>query len=581
MYLVDCNENHLNESNFNNVLQPLLTDYYQLTMAHAYWKNGKQDDFAVFDVFFRKNPFQGEFTVFAGLNEILHYLKNFKFSQCDIEYIRQIFPPNTEEEFFTYLSNLTVKDITLYAMKEGTICFPREPLIRIEGPLAIAQLLETILLTLVNYSSLVATNAARHRIASDSLKEKDKNWELNNKRLKLFEMGLRRAQGPDGALSASRYSFLGGFDGTSNVLAGKLYDIPLVGTHAHSFVMSYSSLDEISKKQLKNLRTSNDEDFLELCIDYRIRLESILNAHLTQSNDGEFASFIAYAISFPNNFAALIDTYDVLKSGILNYCSVVLSLIEFGYKPIGCRIDSGDLAYLSIEIHSAFIKIKNAHRNQKLIVKNLNHDELIKLIDSLDIIASGDIDEELIYSLNEQGHKLTALGIGTKLVTCQKQSALGAVYKLVEVNKKPCIKLSSNVEKVTIPCRKQLYRLYSADGTALNDLMTQYEEKSLVDNLKDNNERILCRHPFIESKRAYVTPKKKKPLLEICNPAEAKERSLALKEAKKNFQQSLNEIREDTLRHINPTPFKVSVTANLYTYMHELWLESAPVGELF
>ena len=247
-------------------------------------------------------------------------------------------PPNIEEEFYEYLSKLTTKEVKIYAIKEGTVCFPREPLIRVEGPLAISQLLETTLLTLVNYASLVATNAARHRIAA-------------GKNVRLLEMGLRRAQGPDGALSASKYAFLGGFDGTSNVLAGKMYGIPVVGTHAHSFIMSYSSLNEVPQKvesrfnesliaairnvrivhlieihilnrlrffssfsqNLKSLKTGKDVNFMELCIRCRAELAKLLNLLLNQSNEGEFASFIAYAIAFPNKFIALVDTYDALK----------------------------------------------------------------------------------------------------------------------------------------------------------------------------------------------------------------------------------------------------------------------------
>lgn len=247
---------------------------------------------------------------------------------------------------------------------------------------------------------------------------------------------------------------------------------------------------------------------------------------------------------------------------MLNFCSVSLALYQLGYTPVGCRIDSGDLAYLSRIIYGHFCTIKKKYG--------------IENFDKQDIIASGDIDEETIYSLNEQGHKVTCFGIGTKLVTCQKQSALGAVYKLVEVNKKPCIKLSYEVKKVTIPCRKLLYRLYSSDGTALIDLMTQFKENDL-----EPNQRILCRHPFQESKRAYVTPKIIKPLLEPCDLTKLNaSRGEALKESREQFFRSLKEIREDTIRHVNPTPFKVSLSANLYTYMHDLWLDSAPIGEL-
>ena len=209
----------------NSVVQPLLTDLYQITMAYAYWKAGRMNDNAVFDLFFRKSPFSGEFTIFAGLTECLIFLENFKYSAKDITYLRSILPTNVEDEFFTYLENLTPKDITVNALPEGTVAFPRVPLMRVEGPLIVAQLLETTLLTLINFASLVATNAARHRIAAGSKND-----------IKLFEFGLRRAQGPDGGLSASKFAYVGGFDGTSNVLAGKLYDIPVKGTHAHAYV---------------------------------------------------------------------------------------------------------------------------------------------------------------------------------------------------------------------------------------------------------------------------------------------------------------------------------------------------------
>lgn len=220
----------------NSIVQPLLTDMYQITMAYAYWKSGKVQDHSVFDLFFRKNPFQGEFTIFAGLEECLKFLKKFRYSQSDIVFLRETLPSYVEEEFFEFLGNLTADEVVLYAMKEGSVAFPKVPLIRIEGPLIIVQLLETTLLTLVNYASLMATNAARYRIAAGDLK--------------LLEFGLRRAQGPDGGLSASKYAYIGGFDGTSNVLAGKLFGIPLKGTHAHSYITSFTNCRDIRTKLL-------------------------------------------------------------------------------------------------------------------------------------------------------------------------------------------------------------------------------------------------------------------------------------------------------------------------------------------
>ncbi|KAL1380887.1 hypothetical protein pipiens_003511 [Culex pipiens pipiens] len=190
-----ANKNSWNRYYQNSVVQPLLTDLYQITMAYAYWKSGKMDDHAVFDLFFRTNPFQGEFTIFAGLEECLKFMENFHYSETDIEYLKHALPQGIEEEFFDYLSQLTAKDVTLYAIEEGSVAFPRIPLIKIVGPLIIVQLLETTLLTLVNYASLMATNAARYRMVA-------------GRHINLLEFGLRRAQGPDGGLSASKYSYI-------------------------------------------------------------------------------------------------------------------------------------------------------------------------------------------------------------------------------------------------------------------------------------------------------------------------------------------------------------------------------------
>ena len=221
---------------YNNLVNPLLTDLYQITMCYGYWKAGTQDDPAVFELFFRKNPFQGEFTVFAGLEECMKYLSHFQFTDSDIEYLRSIpaFVHADSEFFDDYLRNLSCVNLKVYALKEGTLAFPREPMLRVEGPLGLAQLLETTLLTLINFPSLVTTNAARMKIAAGPGK-------------KLAEFGLRRAQGADGGFSASKYCIMGGFDATSNVLAGKLLGVPIVGTHAHAFVQSYTSLDQVKE----------------------------------------------------------------------------------------------------------------------------------------------------------------------------------------------------------------------------------------------------------------------------------------------------------------------------------------------
>ncbi|KAJ8911600.1 hypothetical protein NQ315_015934 [Exocentrus adspersus] len=517
-------------------------------MAYAYWKSGKTNAYAVFDLFFRKNPFNGEFTIFAGLEECLKFLQKFLFSESDIYYLQQILPPSIEEEFYKYLKSLTAKDISLYAIKEGTVVFPRVPLIRIEGPLIIAQLLETSLLNLVNYASLMATNAARFRMAAG--------------KLKLYEFGLRRAQGPDGGLSASKYSYIGGFDGTSNVLAGKLFNIPVKGTHAHSYITSFNSLTELNTTTLIPKQRKEAQDFCTVAVDWREKLVPIFNVVLSEVSDGELAAFISFAIAFPNDFVALVDTYDVKKSGLLNFCAVALALHDFDYRAIGIRLDSGDLAYLSIVAREYFIKISNKYS--------------VPYFAELMIMASNDINEETILSLNDQGHCLNSFGIGTHLVTCQKQPALGCVYKMVELNEEPRIKLSQEVAKVTIPGKKNVYRLYSETGYALIDLLQRCTENPPV-----TNQKVLCRHPFVESKRAFVIPSRVENLLhlfwkngEVCHPLPN------LQDIRENVKNSLKILRSDIKRTLNPTPYKVSVTDNLYNYLHNLWLENAPIGEL-
>ncbi|KAK7865215.1 hypothetical protein R5R35_003930 [Gryllus longicercus] len=528
----------------NGVVQPLLTDLYQITMAYAYWKSGKIADNAVFDLYFRKNPFQGEFTIFAGLEECLKFLENFQYSDSDIEYLRKTLPPTIEAEFYTFLRQLTVKDVTVYAIDEGSVVFPRVPLLRVEGPLIVVQLLETTLLTLVNYASLMATNAARYRMAA-------------GRHIQLLEFGLRRAQGPDGGLSASKYSYVGGFDGTSNVLAGKLFNIPVKGTHAHSYVTSFLDMSELRTKTLAHRETGQEHDVLALSSAWRKRLALLLETLENEASDGEMAAMISFAIAFPEGFMALVDT-----SGLLNFCAVALSLNDLGYRAIGIRIDSGDLAYLSNKARETFAKVAQTYN--------------IPWFEKLSIVASNDINEETILSLNEQGHKIDCFGIGTHLVTCQRQPALGCVYKMVEINGQPRIKLSQDVAKVTMPGRKDAYRLFGADGHALIDLLQRS-----VESAPKVGEKVLCRHPFQESKRAYVIPTRVEPLYkvywqggQVCQPIPA------LDEVRARVQSSLHTLRQDHKRNLNPTPYKVSVSVDLYSFIHELWLQNAPIGEL-
>lgn len=544
-----CHFERIHSQTQNGVIQPILTDLYQITMSYAYWKSGKMNDNAVFDLYFRKNPFKGEFTVFAGLEEVVKFLQNFHFSDSDIAYLKTVLPEYTEIEFFTYLRNLTAKDVTLYAIDEGMVVFPKEPLIVIEGPLPVVQLMETPLLNLVNYASLVATNSMRFRLAAGPDKV-------------LLEFGLRRAQGPDGALSASRYCYLGGFDGTSNVLAGKLYGIPVKGTHAHAFVTSYTSLDDLLYKTLKPKDSDIPVDFVQVCLLWQHKLASVLDFLIDQVSAGELSAFISYAQAFPNGFLALIDTYDVCRSGLANFCTVAMALSELGYRAVGIRLDSGDLAYLSKIVRETFRKVSEIFK--------------IDWFKDLQIVASNDINEDTIHSLNQQGHEINCFGIGTHLVTCQKQPALGCVYKLVEINGRARIKLSEDVEKVTIPGKKFAYRLFGNGGNALVDLMQKPSEEP-----PQIGARVLCRHPFQESKRAYVIPAHVQCLHNLYwKDGKVQQALPMLTDLRSKVITSMNSLRQDHKRTLNPTPYKVSLSAELFTFMHTLWLESAPIGEL-
>ncbi|GLU54301.1 nicotinate phosphoribosyltransferase [Dyadobacter frigoris] len=369
----------------------LLTDLYQLTMAYGYWKSGKAEQEAVFNLYFRKHPFQGGFTIACGLSSVIDYLNEYRIDEEDLEYIGSLTGSDGrvlfESEFLDYLRAMEFK-CSVDAIPEGTVVFPNEPLLRIQGPVLQCQLLETPLLNLLNFQSLIATKAARMRLIA------------NNDAL--LEFGLRRAQGPDGGMTASRAAYIGGFDATSNVLAGKLYGIPVKGTHAHSWVMSF---------------------------------------------DSELESFETYAKYMPNNVTLLVDTYDSIK-GVENAIIVGNQLRERGYELGGIRLDSGDLAYLSIEA-------------RKLL------DEAG--FEKTNIVASNDLDEYIMDSLKIQGAKINVWGIGTKLVTAFDQPALGGVFKLAAIKNESGdwdykLKLSEQAIKVSTPGIQQVRRFKDAKG---------------------------------------------------------------------------------------------------------------------
>ena len=566
----------------NPLVSALLTDLYQITMTYAYWKTNRHNDPAVFELFFRKNPFGGEFTIFCGLDECLSFLTHFHFSPSDIDYLQHHVPAlaHCDAAFFEWLAQLDASEVRVLAMQQGTICFPKVPLMIIEAPLAVGQLVETTLLTLVNFPSLIATNAARMVKAAKAKNHPTTNnphHHLNalppqcQREPICVEFGLRRAQGPDGGLSASKYATVGGFAGTSNVQAGKLCGLTVSGTHAHAFVQSYIDLESVADYQVPSQGGQGPPVvLLPRVLEYRQKLtrekqeqeqRSVSNCDYSKTNDGELAAFIAYATAFPDSFLCLIDTYDTLNSGVANFILVALVLDDLGYKPRGIRLDSGDLAYLSLQCAKLFTEFA-AER---------------PFMNDLHICASNDINETTLYSLNDQEHAITIYGIGTNLVTCQAQPALGCVYKLVEINGQPRIKLSQEIGKIVIPGKKRAFRLAGADDCPILDLMVGPADPDPV-----VGERILCRHPLLAHKRAAVVPSQVHALhqvvLERGLVVPTKVRTLA--EAQTAVQEQLASFRQDILRPQNPTPYKVSVTDTVFTFLHNLWLSETPVEEL-
>ncbi|KAK7889872.1 hypothetical protein WMY93_025432 [Mugilogobius chulae] len=394
---------------------PLLTDLYQFTMAYAYWRAGRHQEPAVFELFFRDNPFGGGFSLFAGLQDCLQFLQSFRFKDEDVEFL----------------------------LPEGTVVFARVPVMEVSGPLAVVQLLETSLLCLVNYASLVCSNAARFRLAAGS-------------RRTLLEMGLRRAQGPDGGLTASRYSYIGGFDMTSNVQAGFLFGIPVVGTMAHSYITSFTSLQEVWPQTLKAANGENVE-LISRTKGLLSRVCVLLEAEPGKICEGELAAFLTYAIAYPHNFLPVIDSYSVSCSGLLNFCAVALALSELGYRPLGVRLDSGDLCKQSLEVRRVF-RLCSQHFS-------------VSTFNSLIIVGTNSFSENSMSELNKKENEIDAVGVGTHLVTCTKQPSLGCVYKLVEVRGRPRMKVSEEPEKSTVPGKKAVYRLLDTDGHPFLDVV--------------------------------------------------------------------------------------------------------------
>lgn len=355
------------------------TDLYQLSMAQVYFKKGHKDQKAVFDYFFRKIPFEGGYAVFAGLQDLLEVIQGLRFSKKDLDYLKE---QDFDQEFLDYLKDFRFSG-NIYSAQEGDLIFPTRPVLQVEASIIEAQLVETLLLNLLNFQTLIATKASRVRLVAGERG--------------VFDFGLRRAQGP-GGYYASRAAVIGGFTGTSNVVAGRDFDIPVSGTMAHSFVQSY---------------------------------------------DDELSAFRDFAQGRPEHCVLLVDTYDTLDSGIPNAITIAREMEERGQKLFGIRLDSGDLAYLAKE------------SRKRLDAAGLNY---------VKIAASNQLDEHVIKSLLEQEAPIDIFGVGTSLVIGRPDAALDGVYKLTFSDGKPRIKISESIVKITLPHKKQVYRLRDANG---------------------------------------------------------------------------------------------------------------------
>ncbi|MCB1112285.1 MAG: nicotinate phosphoribosyltransferase [Chlamydiia bacterium] len=467
-----------------------MTDFYQITMSYAYWKAGLDQREAVFHLFFRKPPFGGGFTIAAGLESIADYLNTFAFDESDIAYLRTLQgadgKPLFEEAFYDYLLNMQFS-CDVDAVPEGTVVYPYEPLVRVQGPLIQCQLIESPLLNLFNFPTLIATKAARTCIAASGEP--------------VLEFGLRRAQGIDGALTASRAAYIGGCDSTSNVLAGKLFGIPVRGTHSHSWVMVF---------------------------------------------DDEKESFQTYAESLPNNCVFLVDTYNTLE-GVQKAIEVGHWLKERGRKMLGIRLDSGDLAWLSIKSR-----------------------ELLDRAGFTDaqIVASNELDETIIQDLKQQGAKITVWGVGTNLVTAKSQPALDGVYKLSAIRDpgqpwKYKLKLSEQMRKVSNPGILQVRR-YRHQGQNVAD--------AVYDINSDISGGCTIIDPFDNTRRKTLTPDLE--CEDLLKPIFREGRCVyalpTLDEIRANTQKEISGLPKGMRRFVNPHLYPVGLEKALYDLKIEL-----------
>lgn len=470
----------------------LLTDLYELTMMQGYFKNNTKD-IVIFDAFYRTNPSGSGYAIVAGLQQIIDYIKNLRFHKDDIDYLRNV--GMFDEDFLEYLTTFKFSG-DIYAIPEGTVVFPREPLIKVIAPVMEGQLIETAILNLLNHQSLIATKASRVVYAAQGDG--------------VLEFGLRRAQGPDAGTYGARAAVIGGCVGTSNVLAGKLFNVPISGTHAHSWVMSFSD---------------------------------------------EYTAFKKYAELYPDACILLVDTYDTIQSGVPNAIRVFKEMKEAGIPltKYGIRLDSGDIAYLS-------------KKAKKMLVAAGFPDAIIS--------ASNDLDEYLISSLKTQGATVTSWGVGTNLITSKDCPAFGGVYKLSAMKDHetgefiPKIKLSENTEKITNPGDKTIYRVYEKEsGKVKADLI------ALVDETFSTDEPLLLFDPIETWKKTLLKPNTytlKELLVPVFKNGECVYESPSVLEIRDYCKKDLDSLWDETRRLINPHNVYVDLSKKLFDMKQKL-----------
>lgn len=514
---------------------PLVTDAYQLSMAKAIIDAIENtpdfDAEETFELFFRKNPFKGSFAIAGGMDDAIKFISRWKFTDYHESLMRLVYGETYPSEYYERLKSLSSSSLTVYSVLDGDIVFADEPMIRITGNALLVQLLETTLLNIVGHATLVATNAARIKLRCPNVK--------------LLEFGCRRAQGLSGSINSARYSYIAGFDGTSHVLAGAMYGIPVSGTHAHSFVMRFIDLTDVSD----TLVVQNLKDIAKPCKNFK---QYVLDIHArvceTPTHSGELGAFIQYAYAFPSKFLALVDTYNTLESGVLNYCSVAIALIELGYQPLGIRLDSGNLATLSITIDEIFTRLSTTYPE----------------FGNMTIVASNDLDEGSVNDLTQNESKCRAYGIGTNLATSKDQPSLGCVYKLMDRGGIPRIKKSEESGKTTIPGKKYVFRLFGDNNCAITDVMT------LKSNIDGNV--ITLFNPKDHRDIRTITFDRYEPVLKpvIVSGVLQLSHENATLEGRARCKYSMTSLRENYTRFESPDKYFVGIDEELKTIMEQL-----------